>query len=229
MRLDKFISNIWYASRKEISQNIKNMNILINSVKVNKKDFEVNFWDKINIWDLEIIHKEFIYIILNKPIWYVSSRVSEWWHKSYLELIKDCPYYNLVNIVWRLDFDTSWLVFLTNNWELTHKLINPKKDVFKKYYVKSQKEITDNDIEKLKNWVLIDDFITKPSIVEKINSNEIYLSISEWKFHQIKKMLESINNKVIELKRISIWNINLWDLEIWKYRYLTDEEIKNIL
>ncbi len=226
MRLDKFLSNLWYWSRKVMTQYIKNNSIKVNCNLVSNKDFEIKYSDIISIWWEDIEFKEFIYVILNKPIWYVSSRKHDWWHISYLELIKDCPYANLIDIVWRLDFDTSWLVFLTNNWDLTHKIIQPKKDIFKKYYVKSELSLNDDHLSKLKSWVKIDDFITKEAIVEKISENEIYLSISEWKFHQVKKMLEAVWNTVIELKRISIANLELWYLEPWKWRYLSDNEIE---
>jgi len=229
MRLDKFISNLWYGSRKHIANFIKDGYILVNNEIIYDKDFNINFWDIITIWNENINYKEFIYIILHKPSGYVSSPKDEWWHKSYLHLIKDCPYSDIINIVWRLDVDTEWLLLLTNDWSLIHKIISPKKDIYKKYFVRTEKNLTQKDIEKLKSWVKIDDFITKPALVEYINDNEIFLSISEWKFHQIKKMLETIWNKVIYLKRFNIWKLELQNLEIWKWRYLNDTEINNLL
>jgi 16S rRNA pseudouridine516 synthase len=83
-------------------------------------------------------------------------------------------------------------MLLTNNGELTHKIISPKKDIFKKYRVTSAKPVSDYELTKLQNGVKIDDFITKPAKVERITENQFYLSISEGKFHQIKKMLESL-------------------------------------
>lgn len=228
MRIDKFVSNLWYGSRKQISQYIKDELISVNWIIIWDKDFEVNFWDIISVWEEDIEYKEFVYVILNKPIWYISSKKPEANYLSYLELIENCPYSKVIDIVWRLDQDTTWLLLLTNDWSLTHKIISPKKDIFKKYYVKSEKNITNNDIKKLENWVKIDDFITKPAKVEYISDNEIYLNISEWKFHQVKKMLEAIWNKVIVLKRVSIGNLELWNLWLWEWRYLTNEEINEL-
>ena len=90
-----------------------------------------------------------------------------------------CPYGKIIDIVGRLDFDTTGLLFLTNDGELTHKVIHPKKDIFKKYYVKTLNSLTEKDIARLENGVKIDDFITKEAKVEIIGNNEIFLSISE--------------------------------------------------
>ncbi len=228
MRIDKFISNLWYGSRKQIIQFIKNEYIQVNGETIYEKDFDIKFWDIISIWEDSIEYKEFMYVILNKPIWYISSKKSEWWHISYLDLLQDCPYSQIIDIVGRLDFDTSGLLLLTNNWDLTHKIISPKKDIFKKYFVVWEKHISQKDIQKLENGVKIDESISKPAKVEQINENTIYLSISEGRFHQIKKMFEAIWNTVIELKRVSIWNLELWDLALWEWKYLEESEIEKL-
>lgn len=228
MRLDKFVANLWYGSRKQIAKYVKDEVIAVNWETVYDKDFEVHFWDIVNIWEEDIEYKEFIYVMLNKSSWYISSKKAEWGHKSYLDLMTSCPYSKVIDIVWRLDFDTTGLVFLTNDGALTHKVIQPKKDIFKKYYVKSDLCLTDKDITKLEKWVKIDDFITKPAIVEIISEKELFLSISEWKFHQVKKMLEAVWNNVMELKRVSIANLELWDLKLWEWRYLTDDEVNQL-
>jgi 16S rRNA pseudouridine516 synthase len=233
MRLDKFIWNLGYGSRKQVHEHIRNWYISVNSEVTFEKDKKINFWDIVSVWDKDIEYKEFVYIILNKPIWYVSGTRAEWWHKSYLELLKDCPYWEIVNIVWRLDFDTTWLLFLTNDWELTHKIIQPKKDIFKKYLVWLESEIDESQIKKLETWVKVvtspeDFYISKPAIIEKINDKEIFLSLTEWKFHQVKNMLEAVWNKVISLKRVSIWNLETWRLKEWEWRYLSDEEVESV-
>lgn len=227
MRLDRFIVHLWYGSRKQVAKYIKDGIVGVNEEIIYNKDFEITFWDMINIGEESIEYKEFIYVILHKPTWYISSKKAEWWHKSYLDLLDDCPYGKIIDIVGRLDFDTTGLIFLTNDWEMTHKVIHPKKDIFKKYYVKSHLSLSDKDRIKLESGVKIDDFLTKPAKVEIISEKEIYLSISEWKFHQIKKMLEAIWNSVVELQRVSIGYLELWDLELWEWRYLYGEELIN--
>lgn len=229
MRLDKFICNLGYGSRKQVHEAIKKWFIWVNNLVTYEKDQKIEFWDIVNVWEENIEYKEFIYVILNKPIWYVSSKKAEWWHKSYMELLENCPYAQIINIVGRLDFDTSWLLFLTNDWELTHKIITPKKNIYKKYLVEIEKTLSESDIKSLETWVKIiswtDSYKTKPAIVEKIGEKEIFLSITEWKFHQVKNMLEAVWNKVTNLKRVSIWNLETRELETGKWRYLSDEEI----
>lgn len=225
MRIDKYLSNLWIASRKNVNKLFKENNVYLNDIICKKSDEKIKFWDKIKIEWNEIIYKENIYIILHKPMDYVSSNVDESRYRSYKHLLIDCPYKDIIEVVWRLDVDTTWLVLLTNNWKLIHKLIHPKKDIFKTYYIESLHDISKQDLEKLENWVEIDDFITKKAITNKIWEKKLELSISEWKFHQVKKMLLAINNEVVKLHRISIWDIKIGDLTEWNWRYLNDDEI----
>lgn len=226
MRIDKYLSNLWYWTRKEIKNDIKDWKVYINWDIVKKEWEKLKIWDEILFYNTVIEYIENIYLMINKSQGFVSSNINEANYKSYKSLIEDCPYRWIVEVAWRLDVDTTWLLFCTNNWEVIHKLINSKKEIFKTYYVKAKEKICIDDIKKLEIWVKIDDFITKPAKVKPLSDTEIELSISEWKFHQVKKMLESVNNKVIKLHRIKIWELNLWDLELWKWRYLDDNEIK---
>lgn len=227
MRIDKYLANLWVLGRKETKKEIKNKNIFINDNLVKKEDEKLKFWDKITVFWEEIFYKENIFVILNKLPNYLCSKVSEAWYKSVYELLENNPYKNILEICGRLDVDTSWLVLFTNNWEILHKLITPKKNIFKKYFVKSEKNISENDVKNLETWVIIDgNYKTKEAKVKILNEKEINLSISEWKFHQVKKMLEAVSNKVEKLHRIEIWEIKLGDLESWKWRFLNDEEIK---
>ncbi|MDD3793930.1 MAG: pseudouridine synthase [Candidatus Gracilibacteria bacterium] len=226
MRIDKYLSNIGIASRKDMAYFFKQGLIYINGNLCLKGDFKLKEDDEIYINGKKIVYKENIYIILNKPINYVSSNKDEAGYLSYKHLINDNYYSEIVEIVGRLDVDTTGLLLLTNNGKLIHKLIHPKKDIFKTYHVKTKEILTANDIKKLEDGVKIDDFITKPALVKRLNETEIELSISEGKFHQIKKMLQALNNEVIKLHRLSIGEIKLGDLPLGKYRYLNDDEIK---
>ena len=121
-----------------------------------------------------------------------------------------CPYVNLLHVAWRLDVDTEWLLLLSNDGQFIHQVISPKRDKEKEYEVHLEKEISDEDCIKLEKWVILDDgYKTKPAKVKKLEDKKILLTITEWKYHQVKRMLESINNKVIYLKRIRIANRNL--------------------
>lgn len=229
MRIDKFLSNLWFGSRTIIWKNIKKYWVLVNWVETFDKEFKLKLWDKIYFFQEEIDFVEDIYVLLNKPKWYVSSSVDEAWYSSYMDLLDSCIYKDILKVVGRLDVDTTWFLLLSNSWDFIHSVINPKKEIYKKYKVISKNAFNDRDLYKLSSWVIIDEnYNTKKAVVEKIWEKEIYLSICEWKFHQIKKMLEAVENKVLYLKRISIWTLELWDLELWEWRYLSDEEIKNL-
>ena len=227
MRIDKYLANLGLISRKDCKKVIKSENIFLNGQIVLKEDQKIKFWDKIKFFDEEIEYKEDIFLILNKPKDFVCSRVEEAWALSIYENIFDCPYSELLEIVWRLDKDTTGLVLFTNNWKIIHKLISPKKNILKKYIATLDSAINQKEIEKLEKWVIIDEnYRTKKAKVNLLESKKIEISISEGKFHQIKKMLEAVNNKVLELKRIEIWELKLWNLKVWEWRYLNDEETK---
>lgn len=230
-RIDKFISNLGYWSRKDVVKYVKDGIIALNGEIIDKPNVKVDFWDMVEIWEEEIEVMDKVYVLLNKDKWYVSSRKEEWGHLSYLELVEDCPYANLLNPVWRLDHDTTGLLILTNDGDLVHRLTSPKKDIYKTYKVIIESPLSDKNIKDLENWVKInvekEAYITKPSVVNVIDDKTIELSITEGKFHQVKKMLEAISNKVLELHRISIWDFKLDDsLEVWDWRYISEDEIK---
>ncbi|MBW7954604.1 rRNA pseudouridine synthase [Candidatus Gracilibacteria bacterium] len=227
-RIDKYLSNLGLISRKDSNKFFKNNLLLVNNIIIKNKDFKVNFGDIITFLDQKIEVLEHIYILLNKPTGYVSSQVDEGGHKSFKHLLKNCIYKDLLHVVGRIDFDTTGFLLLTNNGDFTHNIINPKKNIFKKYLVNSEFELSKEDINKLISGVIIDGEITSTAKVEVISKNTIYLSISQGKFHQVKKMFEAINNKVISLKRVAIGNLELGDLKEGEWRYLNQDEIKKL-
>jgi len=220
VRADRYLWNLWIASRKELVKIIKDIWIKINWKEIFKSETKVEVWDIIEFnWE-KIEVKEDILILLHKPAWYVSSDIAEWNYPSYKDLLSDCPYRNLVKVAWRLDVDTEWLLVLSSSWSLIHQIISPKKWKEKIYLVKLKDKITEDGINKLEKWVDIWDYITLPAKVKKISDKQIYLTITEWKFHQIKKMANAIWNQVIYLKRIKVWDYELWDLKLGEWKYL---------
>lgn len=249
IRLDKYLSNIWFCSRKESSKLAKKWLIKVNGEIVKKSDTKISLNDKIQILWQEIQVKTDICILLHKPAGYVSSNTDEWNWPSYRKLLKNCPYVNMLNIAWRLDVDTEWLLVLLSNGKQIHQLISPKKWKEKIYYVELEKDLSKQDIEKLENWVKIqDNYITAWARVLKLENIEkeeiqkfwnfkkttlnqipsepikgkiaILLAIKEWKFHQIKNMALSINNKVLYLKRLKLDQYELEDLQAGEWKML---------
>ena len=127
--------------------------------------------------------------------------------------------------VGRLDKDTEGLLLFTNDGKLGHSLLSPKKHVDKTYYAKLEKEIGEEEIRKLEEGVDIGGYITQPAKAKIVGEKEIELTIREGKFHQIKKMLEAVNNKVIYLKRLTFGKLELKDMELGEVREINLEDI----
>ncbi len=229
MRLDNFLNKALNVSRSEASKIIKNKQITINDKVVVKKDTYIDEQKDIIKYNNQIIeYKEFIYIMLNKPKGYLSATKDA----------KDKTVIDLIDIkreifpVGRLDKDTEGLMLLTNNGKYAHFLTSPNHHVIKKYYVEVEKEILEDEIKLFCNGLEIRDgkdelYITKDANLELITDKTCYVYISEGKFHQIKRMFEKINNKVLYLKRVKFGDIELDEtLELGQYRELTEEEIK---
>ena len=132
--------------------------------------------------------------------------------------------------VGRLDKDTEGLLLITNDGQLAHQLLSPKKHVPKTYFAVIDREVTEEDIQAFKQGVTLDDgYLTKPGELKIINSgenSEIELTITEGKFHQVKRMFEAVGKRVVYLKRISMGPLELDEsLKLGEYRELTEEEL----
>ena len=168
--------------------------------------------------------------MLNKPKDFISATFDTKL-PTVLDLL-EFPYSNMELFpVGRLDIDTTGFLILTNDGKFSYNVTNPKKKVNKKYFVTLRDEIISEQIEKLESGIYFEkeDFTTESAKVEEISKKEIYLTISEGKFHQVKRMMEYVGNEVVELKRISIGNLNLDDsLKLGEYREITNSELEEI-
>lgn len=229
-RLDKVLANMGYGSRKDVKKFIKDGKVKVNNSIICDNEFKVNpYEDKIFFGDEEILYREYIYLMMNKPQGLVSSTddprtrtVIDLLEEEYL-IYKPFP-------VGRLDKDTEGLLMISNDGKLAHELLSPKKGVNKKYYVEVDGYVEDKYIEVFKEGVTLEDgYKTLPADLEIINGNivsKVYLTIQEGKFHQVKRMFESIGMKVLFLKRISMGPLVLdQSLEPGTYRELTETEI----
>ncbi len=220
MRLDRYLANLKYGTRNEITKKIKSKKVTVNGNIVVDSRFKVDtINDKVTLEGLDIFYKETILLMLNKPSGVISAN-KDGLHETVLDLIGE-PYNRFdLRIAGRLDIDTEGLILLTNDGKLLHKIISPNKDVYKKYYVKVESKFDSNKL--LKEFQIKDgrDLMFTPLLpkVEQISDDEFYLSIKEGKFHQVKRMVEHFNNKVVYLKRVSIGNIDL-DNSLGKGRY----------
>lgn len=226
MRLDKYISKSLSKSRTDVKKILSKKLVKVNGITVTKASFDVSVNDNITYMNDKLEYNEFIYLMMNKPSGYICS-TEDAKDKIILELLNEKDLYFKPFPMGRLDKDTEGLVILTNDGKLSHNLLSPKKHIPKTYYVETKEILNDEMIYLLEKEIDLKDFVTKPSIVDKIDDKSMYLTIFEGKFHQIKRMLEYVNNEVTYLKRIKMNNLELDNkLNLGEYRHLTLDELK---
>ena len=233
LRIDKVLSNVGYGSRAEIKKYCKYGIITVNGKVINNPGLQVDPENDEIIFDGDTVnYREFVYIMLNKPDGYISATFDKF-DPIVLDLID--PSYLVFEPfpVGRLDKDTEGLLVLTNDGKLSHRVLSPKKHVPKTYYAKIEGIVTEEDIKAFKKGVVLDDgYETMPAQLEILKSDEISeieLTIHEGKFHQVKRMFESVGKKVVYLKRLSMGKLKLDEtLALGEYRELTEEEVKLI-
>ena len=229
-RLDKVLANMGYGSRKDVKKIIKDGMIKVNDAIVLNNEFKVNpYEDTIYVSGEEVLYRKYIYLMMNKPQGLVSS-TDDPRTKTVLDLLS-LEYLNYKPFpVGRLDKDTEGLLLISNDGKLAHELLSPRKGVDKKYYVEVDGYVDEKYIEIFRKGVILDDgYKTLPAELEIINSNtisKVNLTIREGKFHQVKRMFQNIDMKVLFLKRISMGPLLLdMSLKTGEYRELSEEEI----
>ena len=233
MRLDKFISATTTLSRAEAKKIIKK-GILINDILVKSPDYKIDeINDQVIVNGNRLFYQKYVYIMMNKPQ-NVISATEDAIDKTVVDLLEEKDRIYKVFPVGRLDKDTEGLMLLTNDGELAHKLISPKKDVEKKYYVEVSGELKEEHLELVKDGLVIDEgYKCKSARLEILESSKVKsitnIYITEGKFHQVKRMMKALGTTVTYLKRLSIGTLELdKNLKLGEYRYLTDKEIKNL-
>ena len=229
IRLDKLLSHKGYGSRKEVKQLIRKGFVFVNEEVVFDDDYKVDEDnDSITIMDEEVTYSKYVYYMMHKPKNVVSATFD--FHKEtvidlmgYLAKQKIFP-------VGRLDIDTEGLLLITNDGQMAHNLLSPKKHVDKVYYVEFSGEYKDEYTKEFEKGVVIDDgYVCKPASFELKSPNSGYITIHEGKFHQVKRMFEALNMKVVYLKRISFGSLKLdCMLKEGQYRLLSEKEIEDL-
>ena len=229
MRINKFLSSLGIASRRAIDKYIEEGRIKVNGV-IASTGIDVTEEDEIYIDDKKIETnriEEKVYFMLNKPLEVLSASSDDRGRKTVVDLIKTDK---RIFPIGRLDYMTSGLILLTNDGELFNRLVHPKSEIYKKYYIKVFGEVKKEEIEELKKGVLLEDGKTLPAKVSGIkydkNKTSMYISIREGRNRQIRRMIEKFGYKVLMLRREKIGELFLGDLKEGKYRELTKEEIE---
>jgi len=232
MRLDKFLSNSGKGSRKDIKAILKSKSVTVNGTLVSDGSVHIDeSADDICINGEKVIYKKFIYLMLNKPQGYVSAV-----YDKHLPVVTDLITDNYLHFdvfpVGRLDIDTEGLLILTNDGDLTHRVLSPKSHVNKTYFVRCALPVEDSCKDAFREGVILDDgYKTMPAQLEKCpDAHECLLTIMEGKFHQVKRMMEAVGNKVIYLKRIKMGSLTLDEaLPLGEIRELTEHEVTLLL
>ena len=233
-RLQKYLAECGVASRRKCEEIILEGKVSVNGKVVTELGTKIiPGKDKVELGGKEITSEKKVYILLNKPVGYVTTVSDEKERPTVMELLDGVK--EKVVPVGRLDMFTSGLLLLSNDGEFIYKVTHPKHETTKTYIVKTRGVPTEKDLEKLRVGVKIEDYTTSPAKVElllKDNTNDIsriWIQIHEGRKRQVRKMCEAIGLSVIALKREGVGELTCEGVERGKWRYLTEEEVKNIM
>jgi 23S rRNA pseudouridine2605 synthase len=233
MRLQKFLSHSGVSSRRKCELIIKSGKIKVNDKIVNDVTVNIDLENDFVVYNNKLLKLEnFVYIALNKPIGFITTVKDEFNRPTILDLIK---IKKKIFPVGRLDCDTSGLIILTNDGDFANKIIHPKNKIIKKYIVCVKKPVIKEQLNKIKNGIIIDNKKTFPCEIRIINKNILYtkleMDIVEGRNRQIRKIFEKFNNRVINLKRVAINKLELKKLNLknGEYKFLSKIEINSLV
>ncbi len=234
IRLQKFLANSGIASRRKCEELILDGKVSVNGKIINELGVKIDpFVDKVEYCG-KLIHNDekLVYILLNKPIGYVTTSKDQFNRDIVLDLVK---VKERVVPVGRLDMYTSGALLLTNDGDFVYKITHPKHEITKTYTVTVHGIITNEAVEMLRKGVKIEDYTTRPAKVkilktdEEKNISRLEITIHEGKNRQVRKMCEAVGCKVIALHRSKIGDIAVKDLKLGTWRYLKDYEVEKLL
>ncbi|MCD2347735.1 pseudouridine synthase [Clostridium guangxiense] len=233
-RLDKVLANLGYGSRKDVKKIIKSGEVKIDGEVIKDNNYQLDpIKSTIKVNGEEVTYKKNIYLMMNKPDGVISATFDDY-DRTVIDLLEEQHKVFDPFPVGRLDKDTVGLLLLTNDGELNHRLISPKWHVDKVYYAKIDSELNKNDIEEFKKGIILDDgYKCMPAKLEILkadeNESEVKVTVQEGKYHQVKRMFQSLDKKVIYLKRLSFGGLNLDErLDEGEYRELTVSELEKL-
>ena len=229
MRIDKFLSEAAVCTRSEASKAARAGGVTVDGVTVKRADLHIDPETSVVTYLGErVVYKKFTYIMLNKPEGYISA-TDDPRERTVLELLDERSRRLGLFPAGRLDKNTLGLLILTNDGALCHRLLSPKNHVEKTYFFRSERDITEEDRQRLESGVILDGELTKPARVALDDSRSGRITVTEGKFHQIKRMLEAVCNKIVFLERIEFAGIPLDpSLGRGEWRELTDDEISRL-
>lgn len=233
-RLQKYLAECGIASRRKCEEYILQGKVQVNGKTITELGVKVNpEKDKITFEGKNVKQEERkVYILLNKPIGYVTTSDEQFERDKVLDLVK---VRERVVPVGRLDMYTSGALILTNDGDFVYKVTHPKHEITKTYTVTVKGIIKNEEVEQLRKGVKIDDYTTRPAKVKILKTDEekdisrLEITIHEGKNRQVRRMCESVGRRVIALHRSKIGNIGVKDIELGKWRYLKDFEVNTLI
>lgn len=229
-RLDKIISSQLGYSRKEVKELIKRKRVLVNNQLVDKSDYKINLeTDIVSVDNQELTIKKYLYLILNKPKGYVSATTDNK-DRTVLDLVPQEYLHRNLFPAGRLDKDTTGLMIITDDGNFAHEILSPKKHIKKTYNVTIDIPVTLEMVDGFQKGVNLNDGECKSAKLEITGKYTALVTLTEGRYHQIKRMFGCYKAKVIELERISMGKLTLpVNLKSGECRELTEEELKKIL
>ncbi|CKC60660.1 pseudouridine synthase [Streptococcus pneumoniae] len=233
MRLDKFLVACAVGSRTEVKNLLKAGRVTVNGKKEKSAKLQIDEKiDEIRFDGQVLEYEEFVYYMMNKPKGVISA-TEDPKHRTVLDLLDDLARSKEIFPVGRLDIDTHGLLLLTNDGQLAHVLLSPKRHVDKTYLAQVKGIMTQEDVEIFAEGITLKDFTCQPAILELVsidtekNQSQIRVTIAEGKFHQIKRMVGYCGKEVVDLQRLTMGTLVLDEnLERGEWRRLTKEELE---
>lgn len=231
MRINKYIASSGLASRRKADELIANGNVKVNNMVLTEPGYDVQEGDIVEVNGRRVEgSEEKVYIMLNKPVGYVTTVKDEQSRPTVLDLVTDVD--ARIFPVGRLDYNTSGLLILTNDGDFAYRVAHPKHHMGKTYRAKVQGVVSREKLVKLRHGVDIGGFVTSKTEAEIIKElprqTVVEITIYEGKNRQVRKMFKAIGNPVVELERIAIGEVRLGRLAVGGYRKLTPKEIKTL-
>ncbi|EOT30433.1 pseudouridine synthase [Enterococcus saccharolyticus] len=233
MRLDKYLADMDFGSRKEVKQFIKKGLVSVNGTVVKSDKFQVNENEDNVVFDGEpVVYQKYFYYLLNKPAGVISATIDDY-DETVMDLFDDEDYRDDLFPVGRLDKDTEGLLVITNDGALAHRLLSPKRHVEKEYYAQVAGMMTPADVVAFEKGLTIDggeECLPAKLMIDTVNeveeTSEIRLILHEGKFHQVKRMVQAVGKEVTYLKRIRMGGLSLDEtLDYGEHRGLTEAEL----
>ena len=225
IRIQKYLSQAWICSRRKAEEYISKWLVKVNGQIAQIGESICPDSDKVELLDKAIEEqKNFVYYKLNKPRG-IETTCAQHNEKNIVDIM---DVKERVFPVWRLDKETTGLILMTNDGRLANFLMHPRYEHSKEYIVETFGSINDEQLDFMRNGLVITWKLTNEAIIKRISSGTFSIILTEWRNRQIRRMVEKVWSRVKKLKRIRIENIELWKLDFWEFKHLSKGELEEL-